>query len=130
MRAKTIQIYWHDRQPIFSCHFEPLRNGNDTSHSHRLATAGGDGNIRLWRVYSSNEPTQSPKVEYLCTLTRHTGAVNVVRFSPVEEILATAGDDGTVLLWKQGMTPKKTFGEEEDTDQLEFWYIIGSLRQV
>ena len=33
-----------------------------------------------------------PRVEYLATLTRHSGVVNVVRFCPRGELLATAGD--------------------------------------
>ena len=35
----------------------------------------------------------------MCTLARHTGVVNVVRFSPNGEVLASAGDDGMVLFW-------------------------------
>lgn len=33
-----------------------------------------------------------PRVEYLSTLSRHTSVVNVVRFCPRGETLATAGD--------------------------------------
>jgi len=40
MKAKTLQIHWHDRQPIFSIDFEPCGKG-------RLATAGGDENVRV-----------------------------------------------------------------------------------
>ncbi|WFD29797.1 Chromatin assembly factor 1 subunit [Malassezia sp. CBS 17886] len=40
-----------------------------------------------------------PRTEYAATLSRHAGVVNVVRFSPTGEILASAGDDGNVLFW-------------------------------
>src|SRR5262249_20678482 len=43
-----------------------------------------------------------PHVQYLCTLRRHTGAVNVVRFSPL------------VGVWRSGLgCIGKSFGEDE-----------------
>lgn len=38
-----------------------------------------------------------PRVEFLATLSRHTGVVNAVRFCPKGELLATAGDGAFVL---------------------------------
>lgn len=73
MKATPLIINWHDQnQPIYSAHFEPQGKG-------RLATAGGDTNVRLWQVDSNGEDR---KVEYLATLQKHTQAVNVVRWSP------------------------------------------------
>jgi WD40 repeat protein len=40
MRLKTIQILWHDRNPIFSVDFDPF-------DSNRLATGGADSHIRV-----------------------------------------------------------------------------------
>ncbi len=34
----------------------------------------------------------SPRVEYLATLSKHTATVNVVRWSPNGEFIASAGD--------------------------------------
>ncbi|KAI8054364.1 WD40-repeat-containing domain protein [Syncephalis plumigaleata] len=133
MKAKTLQILWHDRQPIYSCHFEPQRpndtDNNAASSGYRVATSGGDSNVRLWRVMSEADDTP-PRIDYLCTLSRHTGAVNVVRFSPVDEILATAGDDCTILLWRPSGGPVRAFGaDKEDTEtEVESWAITGSLR--
>jgi chromatin assembly factor 1 subunit B len=33
-----------------------------------------------------------PRVEYMATLSRHSGVINVVKFCPRGELLATAGD--------------------------------------
>jgi WD40 repeat protein len=77
-------------------------------------------------------------VEYLCTMVRHTQAVNVVRWAPrgmqrvrassdfvltplTGDVLASAGDDGNVITWvldtKNG---KPTFGEDGVEDK-EAW---------
>ncbi|CAO1628321.1 unnamed protein product [Sympodiomycopsis kandeliae] len=91
----------------------------------RLATAGGDNNIRIWLVKPSipspaamasvpqGMPTPTPhppRVEYLATLSRHSGVVNCVRFSPSGDLLASAGDDGTVMLWHLTDRPLPAFG--------------------
>ncbi|EDN93387.1 hypothetical protein SS1G_09253 [Sclerotinia sclerotiorum 1980 UF-70] len=90
MKATPLIINWHDQNsPIYSCDWEKTGKG-------RLATAGGDGNVRLWKIESDGEDR---KVEYLATLQKHTQAVNVVRWAPKGELLASAGDDGNVLLW-------------------------------
>ncbi|PQE13504.1 hypothetical protein CJF32_00005397 [Rutstroemia sp. NJR-2017a WRK4] len=90
MKATPLIINWHDQNaPIYSCDWEKAGKG-------RLATGGGDGNVRLWKIESDGEDR---KIEYLCTLQKHTQAVNVVRWAPKGELLASAGDDGNVLLW-------------------------------
>ncbi|KAG4304341.1 hypothetical protein PORY_002316 [Pneumocystis oryctolagi] len=106
MKASVVQIHWHaETASIYSAHFEPCHQG-------RLATAGGDGNIRvpqmyfvwhsmylflirclfvlqIWRLERSlttdlhgHVSGPSPHLVYLSTLSKHTQAVNVVRFSP------------------------------------------------
>ncbi|KAH8816371.1 WD40-repeat-containing domain protein [Xylogone sp. PMI_703] len=90
MRATPLIVNWHnDNAPIYSAHYEPHGKG-------RLATGGGDTNVRLWRLEDDGEER---KVEYLSTLSKHTQAVNVVRWAPKGELLASAGDDGNVILW-------------------------------
>lgn len=52
MKAVPLTIHWHDgNQPIYSAHFEFGGKG-------RLATAGGDNNVRVsckdrWRISGS-----------------------------------------------------------------------------
>lgn len=62
-------------------------------------------------------------MEYLTTLRKHTQAVNVVRFDPKGEILATAGDDGTLILWTLSDHIVKEFGAEEDDEVQESWVV-------
>ena len=59
MKASPLLISWHnDNLPIYSVHFEPHGKG-------RLATAGGDNNVRLWKVERDGEERS---VTYLTTL--------------------------------------------------------------
>ena len=59
MKASPLLISWHNGDaPIYSTHFEPNGKG-------RLATSGGDNNVRLWKVESEGEER---KVTYLSTL--------------------------------------------------------------
>lgn len=73
MKATPLIINWHDQNaPVYSAHFEPGGKG-------RLATAGGDNHVRIWKVESDGSER---KVEYLSTLSKHNQAVNVVRWAP------------------------------------------------
>ncbi|VVT55278.1 uncharacterized protein SAPINGB_P004516 [Magnusiomyces paraingens] len=143
MKAKALTIHWHqDSQPIYSAHFQPLPPGVSPVGvlSRRLATAGGDNNVRLWRVNLADpsHPT------YLATLAKHTQAVNVVRFDPKGTLLASAGDDGTIILWTPEVSAsasgfgtttassiKPAFGASEDTagaEDKESWRILRICR--
>ncbi|KAI4156016.1 MAG: hypothetical protein LQ340_000579 [Diploschistes diacapsis] len=115
MKAAPVLVSWHnDNAPIYSAHFEPHGKG-------RLATSGGDNNVRLWQVAAEGDER---KISYLTTLVKHTQAVNVVRFAPRGEVLATAGDDGNTLLWVPSETPPlaQAFGEDGLEDK-ESWRV-------
>ncbi|KAF9920739.1 hypothetical protein FBU30_009347 [Linnemannia zychae] len=123
MRVKPLQIHWHDKQPIYSAHFEPGPKG-------RLATAGGDGNVRLWKVVKDKEK-DSTHIEFLSSLNRHTAAVNVVRFSPTAECLASAGDDGNIILWRPSENKETVsrFAESDDDEyERETWRVQSVMR--
>ncbi|KAJ5103269.1 Chromatin assembly factor 1 subunit B [Penicillium argentinense] len=114
MKASPLLISWHnDNAPIYSVHFDPNGKG-------RLATAGNDNNVRLWRVESTGEER---KVTYLSTLLKHTQAVNVVRFCPKGEMLASAGDDGNVLLWVPSELQTQAGLGEDRSDDKETWRV-------
>ncbi|KAK0346494.1 Chromatin assembly factor 1 subunit [Friedmanniomyces endolithicus] len=115
MKAAPLLVAWHDENaPIYSTHFEPHGKG-------RLATAGGDHHVRIWQVEVNGEDR---KVTYLSTLSKHTQAVNVVRWCPRGELLASAGDDGNVLLWIPSDNPalQTSFGED-DREDVEHWRV-------
>ena len=57
MKASPILISWHnENQPVYSTHIDG---------KGRLATAGGDNNVRIWRLTAEGDER---KVEYLTTL--------------------------------------------------------------
>ncbi|KAG6061850.1 hypothetical protein E4U32_002786 [Claviceps aff. humidiphila group G2b] len=111
MKATPLIINWHDQNaPIYSAHFEPAGKG-------RLATAGGDNHVRIWKVESDG---LERKVDYLSTLSKHNQAVNVVRWAPKGETIASAGDDGNVILWVPSDLPPSNFGSDIQDDK-ESW---------
>ncbi|KAF5350455.1 hypothetical protein D9756_008642 [Leucocoprinus leucothites] len=151
MRFRTLEIRWHDSKPISTCDFQPLpfkrarppagTPGNDeryTGHSYRLATGGEDNHVRVWMVHPNIRPTslvkddpnpaapRPPRIEYISTLSRHSAPVNVVRFSPNGEFIASAGDDGMIIIWAQSSNPHQgAYGSDIPPDELlldkEFW---------
>ncbi|KAG6835054.1 hypothetical protein H0H93_005249 [Arthromyces matolae] len=148
MRFRTLEIRWHDSKPISSCDFQPVPfkkarpgAGQDkvfASQAYRLATAGEDNHVRLWMVHPNIRPStlveeqdaanapRPPRVEYLATLSRHSAAVNVVRFSPNGDLIASAGDDGMIIIWSPSATPQaSTYGSdltpEEMQHEKEYW---------
>ncbi|KAK9466108.1 WD40-repeat-containing domain protein [Lipomyces arxii] len=121
MKAHALTLHWHtDNQPIYSANFQPTAAANG-----RLATAAGDNNVRIWRVDLTSEGL-FPRVTYLSTLTKHTQAVNVVRFDYHGSTLASAGDDGNVILWQLAtdVDSSRGFGDDPDAPvDRETWRI-------
>ncbi|VDB90513.1 unnamed protein product [Peniophora sp. CBMAI 1063] len=149
MRVRTLEIRWHDGKPIASCDFQPIGYKKArpaqtdlrafARQSYRLATAGEDNHVRLWMVHPNMMPTalaesasgageapaqpRPPRVEYLATLSRHTAAVNVVRFSPNGELIASAGDDGMIIIWHASTAPNQAaYGSDAEEVQFEKEY--------
>ncbi|AET38404.1 Cac2p Ecym_2695 [Eremothecium cymbalariae DBVPG len=130
MEASSLQIYWHESQPIYSLAFQPCSRDSG-SESPRLVTAGGDNKVRIWQLnLGKEEPYKVETIDFLSSLTQHEQAVNVVRFNHLGDILATAGDDGLLLLWKKNDTIVKQFGvdEEEFADFKMSWGIFEKMR--
>lgn len=74
----------------------------------------------------------SPRVIYLSTLSRHTQAVNVVRFSPRGRLLASAGDDGDVLIWTiaDGAQPSTLTTHPDSALDKETWKVLRCCRST
>ncbi|KAF8625088.1 hypothetical protein AX15_005567 [Amanita polypyramis BW_CC] len=157
MRFRTLEIRWHDNKPISTCDFQPAPfkrarplaglEKNFAAHAYRLATGGEDNHVRLWMVHPNIRPSalveedegavvggpRPPRVEYLATLCRHSAAVNVVRFSPSGDLIASAGDDGMIIIWAPSTSPQlTTYGSDLSQDELqyekEYWKPRTSFR--
>ncbi|KQJ94798.1 chromatin assembly factor 1 subunit FAS2 homolog [Brachypodium distachyon] len=108
MRGGTVQINWHDQQPVLTLDFHPA--------SRRLATGGGDHDIKIWAIASDDSDQKLPSASYVSSLSAHSSAVNVLRFSPSGENLASGADGGGITLWKL-----------HTTDDGEAWKVHRSL---
>ncbi|CAH1227441.1 CHAF1B [Branchiostoma lanceolatum] len=96
----------------------------------------GDFNIlklcctfQLWEVKRDEEGRGY--VEFLANLIRHSRPVNVVRFCPTGNVLASAGDESVIFLWRQkeqddGCNPFRD--DEEESENKEFWTCYKMLR--
>ncbi|XP_063954269.1 chromatin assembly factor 1 subunit B-like [Lytechinus pictus] len=122
MKVETPEISWHGRDPVYSADFQPGKRS-----LRRIATASTDTNILVWYVNVDNDGKAQPT--FAASLSRHTKAVNVVRFSPDGDILASGADDGLVILWKlqEVGNVAPVFGKE-DEDCKETWATTKTLR--
>lgn len=128
MKVITCEIAWHNKEPVYSLDFQHGTAGR----IQRLASAGVDTAVRIWKVEKG--PDGKAIVEFLSNLARHTKAVNVVRFSPNGDILASGGDDAVILLWKVNDSKDKesdqlAFQDEDDAElNKENWTVVKTLR--
>lgn len=121
MLVDTPQIVWHGGEsgknaPVLSVDVHPLSFNLPQKDPHGrlpgpqfiLATAGTDGEVRLWIVshpteedYRSwDQPEVSGRLQsFIASLEGHQRGVNVVRFSPDGLSVASASDGGTVVVW-------------------------------
>jgi len=129
MRVVTPEINWHGRDPVYSVDFQHGKH-----KLQRMATCGTDRHVRIWEVHPPTGPGElgAAGVDFLASLSRHTRTVNVVRFSPNGEILASAGDDCVIILWRLNETapPANNIfaGDEEGEESRENWTAYKNLR--
>ncbi|KJZ73785.1 Protein HIR1 [Hirsutella minnesotensis 3608] len=93
---------------VYSCHV--------SSDGKRLATAGGDGHVRIWStdaIYNANDGSYS-KPRQLCHMSHHLGTIHSVRFSPNGRYLASGADDKLICVYHLDKgPPAASFGTNE-----------------
>ncbi|PSR97439.1 putative for the periodic repression of protein [Coniella lustricola] len=95
---------------VYSCHVSP--------DGSRLATAGGDGHVRIWStesIYNSDNKSYT-KPRQLCHMSHHLGTIHSVRFSPNGRYLASGADDKIICIYHLDSSPPSqaaTFGTNE-----------------
>ena len=109
MKVSTPAISWHNRERISSVDFQPTcypTPSKETSRCvSRLASGGDDKHVVIWDLNAAEDKNGVNKIESgkvepvcLCDLSRHQNSVNVVRWAPNGQILAS-GDTGWLYIF-------------------------------
>ncbi|KAL7643421.1 UNVERIFIED_CONTAM: hypothetical protein RMT77_005403 [Armadillidium vulgare] len=123
MKCTIPEISWHNRDPVLSVDIQYSRTNKNF---YRLASGGTDAHVLIWQLTILENGGVS--VESLSDLTRHTRAVNAVRFSPNGQILASSDDDAAIILWKKSEDSNDIFIDENEKENKEHWTILKMLR--
>ncbi|XP_035433539.2 chromatin assembly factor 1 subunit B [Spodoptera frugiperda] len=123
MKFAIPEISWHNRDPVLSVDFQPKA---DSTEPLRLATGGTDSHVLIW--YISTTDTGSVNLEVAADLTRHQKAVNVVRWSPNGQFLASGDDESIIFIWKKTDKEPAPVMDQSEEQYKESWVIHKTLR--
>ena len=126
MWCTTPEISWHNRDPVLSVDIQAgIYETSKKETFWRLATGGADSHVLIWHLTSSESGDVT--VKCIADLERHQRAVNVVRFSPSKDILASGDDESTIVLWKQ-KEDCEFFIASDENENKEQWISWKALR--
>lgn len=129
MKVETPQLLWHPEAekglPAALMSLDILESGASSSSSsvksYVLATCGNSSDVHLWKVEMeplSATSSSVTKIDFLTSLTRHDGPVNVCKFSPDGLHIVTAGDSGAVVIYS---VPLEKRG---NSNGKHFWWYL------
>ncbi|EEY21741.1 HIR1 [Verticillium alfalfae VaMs.102] len=101
---------------VYSCHVSP--------DGKRLATAGGDGHVRIWSteaIYGTNSDDNVGKPRQLCHMSHHLGTIHSVRWSPNGRYLASGADDKLICVYHLDKNPPVASFGTGDAPPVENW---------
>jgi len=149
MKVSTPAISWHNRERISSIDFQPVcypapTKENQRRNISRLASGGDDKHVVIWDITISDERSDESKNECgkvepscLCDLSRHQNSVNIVRWAPNGQILASGDTDSAIFLWhfqEDSLARPDLFGDGNDGQNnesikwAESWSVLKILR--
>lgn len=107
------EIFWHDRDALLSVDFQRGDGNSDTKY--KIVTTSVQKEVRIWECVfekcEKNGNKHALAINFIANLAAHTGTVNMARFSPNGEILASGDTDGSVITWKVSAEMSKGNGE-------------------
>lgn len=126
MKCKIPEISWHNRDPVLSVDIQPK---SLSTNIYRLASGGTDAHVLIWYMKLTSGENGDIELDLAADLTRHQRAVNVVKFSPNGELLASGDDESVVFIWKQksDSEPVNILDTTNDQDK-EVWITLKVLR--
>lgn len=94
------EIIWHDRDSLLSVDFQTQEN--DGVDFYKLVTCSLRKEVRIWKMDFRMLPfgIEDLGVYFIANLVGHRTTVNVARFSPDGQFLASGDCDGCIIIWK------------------------------
>uniref|UniRef100_A0AAF5PIC9 CAF1B/HIR1 beta-propeller domain-containing protein n=1 Tax=Wuchereria bancrofti TaxID=6293 RepID=A0AAF5PIC9_WUCBA len=94
------EIIWHDRDSLLSVDFQTQQD--DEVDFYKLVTCSLRKEVRIWKMDFRMLPfgIEDLGVYFIANLVGHRTTVNVARFSPDGQFLASGDCDGCIIIWK------------------------------
>lgn len=124
MKCTIPEISWHNKEPVLSVDIQQIDQAD--AKFYRLASGGSDNHVLIWQL--KIQENGAAAIELLSDLTRHQRSVNVVRWSPNGQFLASADDDANIIIWTLKLDNNIPSLDGEDETNKESWIVYKVLR--